>query len=317
MSAATKAHPNKILEHLHKIHLKDLLKPHEPLTVNVNDTVDQLVKILGEKNIHSCPVLEKEKGKCVGIIDMLDIMKHLLSVLPDTDKDKVDESAFESSSRALGWMEVGKIMNKSDMDLFVPLEEDHPVTLALDFFATGIHRSPMLNRKEELVSTFSQTDIINWLCNELTTYLKHYEPLNKKVSDLGLGQTGVISVNQETSLLDTIKLLLMKKVSAVALTDKEGKLVGNFSAVDLKGLCQEGMKTFGPATQMNIFEYLAKYAPTSLNKDSLPKDCELKYVVNFFLNHKYHRVYLVENGKPVGLISYTDIMKFCRDYVDF
>jgi CBS domain-containing protein len=51
---------------------------------------------------------------------------------------------------------------------------------------------------------------------------------------LSIGTKPVLSVNHNTSAIDTFRLMDNKKISGVAVVDDSGKLVGNTSAIDLK-----------------------------------------------------------------------------------
>ncbi len=50
---------------------------HNPLTVDVNDTVREVADMMSKVAFHALPVLEE--GKVVGIISSTDLIKHLLS----------------------------------------------------------------------------------------------------------------------------------------------------------------------------------------------------------------------------------------------
>lgn len=319
MSTSAQPSRNTAYEHLHDLQLRDLfIDPGKTITVNSDESVDHVINVLSDNSIHSCPVMED--NKCIGVVDMFDIMTHLISVLPD-ENYKQEKSKFwetdiwQTTSRAVGLKTIRDIMNCSKDDIFVPLEYLSPVTLAARLFAEhGIHRSPLFN-EGKLNGTFSQTDVITYLCEHFRTNLKRkFEPLEQPVRDLGLGQSGICTVEEDMLLIQVIRKMDEHGHSAAPIMSKDGILVGNFSVGDLKGLCMERMTNFGEVIHMPIREYMEKYSPSSMNKDGLNKDCVLNDVFDFFKKHKYHHVYLLDKDEPVGVISYTDIMKFIVDY---
>lgn len=310
---------NPISKKLHTIKLSQLVEGQKIVTVKATDALYAVVKVLHENNLHSAPVLDA-KGVCVGVIDMLDIAAYAISVAP-TEKDTVSWSrwepaanpklALETAGRALTIVPASAVMNKSGKDNYVPLEMDSVATLAVDVFATGVHRSPILDKEGKVVGTLSQSALVKWLISESKSFLKNLEALDLYLNDLGLGGSALVTVKEDWSVVKVLTVLAAAGVSAVPVVNAKGKIVANFSAVDLVGLYNDNLPKFS----QTILAYLKEHAPQTLVTEGLTyRDTKLSDLLNYFESKPHHRVWIVDEGRPTGVVSHTDIMAFIRDY---
>jgi len=311
---------NVATKKLHTLKVSHFTAEQQLTTVRDVDTLETVVKTLSDAKIHSCPVVD-ENGVCVGVIDMLDIVVHALNVAPAaptaavvvTRWDGNVKLALETAARALSLETAAKIMNSSGKNNYVPIQEDNEATLAVDVFAKGIHRAPLLNREGALVGSLSQSTLLRWLIEESKSYLKDWPALELYLADLGLGAASVVTVRDTDSVVHVLAALAAAGVSAVPIVDADGKLIGNFSATDLVGLYSEKLPDF----EQTVVGYLKAHSPQSLNSASLiGNHTTLKDVLAFFDANPYHRVWITESGKPIGVVSQTDIMAFLHDRDD-
>lgn len=98
------------------------------ITVKNTNSVESVVKILSDNNINSYPVVNADG--CIGIVDMLDILSHVVQIAPT----RFDKQSLES---AMALKEVAHIINKSGKDPYNPLYSKYPATLAVDMFSCG------------------------------------------------------------------------------------------------------------------------------------------------------------------------------------
>jgi len=188
---------------------------------------------------------------------------------------------------------------------------DNVATLAVDVFAKGIHRSPILDKAGQVTGTLSQSAIVKWLISETKSYMKDLQALDLYLSDLGLGGAPLATVQEDWSVVKVLQVLNAAGVSAVPIVDKAGKIVGNFSAVDLVGLYKEKLPHF----EQPIKSFLKDHAPQALQVEGLTyRDTTLKALLAYFEAKPHHRVWIVDNDRPVGVVSHTDLMAFIRDY---
>jgi len=99
-------------------------------------------------------------------------------------------------------------------------------------------------------------------------------------------------------------------ISAVPVVDEDGKIVASFSSTRLRGLSAD---QFGDLL-LPIDQFLAKYAANS-HVVTVSVDDTTETILQKMIGQEAHRhrVWVVENGKPIGVVSMTDIMKEIRD----
>ena len=139
--------------------------------------------------------------------------------------------------------------------------------------------------------------------------------LDEKMTDAGLPfRKEVVKVTETESAATTFEILDSKRLSGIAVVDEDGKLIGNTSAVDIKNAVMDAGRT---VMDMDILSYLAKVRQSQVVKNCkypschVHEDATVGKVVNFLAKTGFHRVFVVDDDqKPVGLVSFTDIIKF-------
>jgi len=305
---------NPVKELLHKTPLKEMVPESDasPVTVKAQDTVEELVFALSENKIISAPVVNKE-GSCIGVVDMLDVISHVISVSPLPSSLSRDElQSLEICGRAMALEQVDNILNASGRDPFVPVYEESPSSMISDMFADGTHRVPILDSDDKVLHTVSQSDLVRFLSEHI--HMGHCKEMGELSADaLGLGKEKVVSVEKNTKVIDAMLKIKEAGVSAIAVVDEAegGKLCGNFSATDLKGLFKE---TF-PSLLLTVEEYLTKHSQKSLNPVCVKLDLNLIGIIKELQDNHVHRVWVLDDDfKPSGVISMTDIFKIVKFY---
>ena len=102
--------------------------------------------------------------------------------------------------------------------------------------STQLHRVPIVDDSGRCIGIVSQSVLIKFLAAHRDE-LK--DELRQTVGALQLGMCKVISVPSDASAWQAFKVLELNSVSGIAIVDRDGKLVGNTSARDLKVRIQE------------------------------------------------------------------------------
>jgi len=162
--------------------------------------------------------------------------------------------------------------------------------------------------KSEKPAIFSQSDIVRFLSRQIgvaesaDANASLMEFVNRDILDLIPKVRDLVTVDSSLTVLEVVQTMTSESVSAVAVVDGTGKLVGNFSASDLRGL------------KFSDFPKLLETVGSTLSaKSKEPKvvyqSASFKTVIHTLADHKIHRVWQVDlEGKPVGVISITDIL---------
>jgi len=136
---------------------------------------------------------------------------------------------------------------------------------------------------------------------------------NKTVQELKLGLRHVHTVTNGTQALQAFKILIRESVSGVAIVDDDNKVIGNISASDLKLIGYDMelySKLFGTVAdfvkQKELFSNLSAIPITTAPSSTF------KEILELFEKHKVHRIYVVDDTKPlplVGVITQGDVLK--------
>jgi len=290
---------------LHNTPLENIVpKDQKVITLKKTDSVDHALQTLATNKIHSAPVVD-EQNKVLGTVDCLDILLYITK----TVKTEVDAVG----ARKHGQEQVVNILDLSGRDPYVPLDIAAPATLALQFFASGIHYAPILEKDGKLVKYLSQTDILRFLCHEaLEGNLKHHSDLlGKRISDLGLGTVKPVVERQASSLLKVAKTLKDKGISAVPIVDENNgdKLWANFSASNLTGVVDHYS-----ALAHSVKDFINTNCPGSIHPVHVTANATLRELLQKFKDHPVHQIWVVSgDNHPMGVVSQTDVMKLVRD----
>lgn len=111
----------------------------------------------------------------------------------------------------------------------------------------------------------------------------------------------LVTVHPETSAYDAIVLLLKHQISGMPVVDAEGHLVGILSEKDC-------LKTLVDAKYHDL--------PTASVKDLMSDtpqvvspDTDILQVAEIFLNNRFRRLPVVDDGELVGQISRRDVLR--------
>lgn len=109
----------------------------------------------------------------------------------------------------------------------------------------------------------------------------------------------VIAATRKTSARDVAGMLLMGEFSGVPVTDEAGEVVGIVSEVDLITTIRSGKTLETTAAE----EIMTKHVRT------VDADAEIEEVMEIMDERNIIRVPVLEDGKLVGIISRTDVLK--------
>jgi len=163
---------------------------------------------------------------------------------------------------------------------------------------TKLHRVAVMNvSKTKIIKMLTQSTIINYINN------CNFKELDKPLSDF-FKRKPVLSILESKSALDAFDFIQQNNVYGVAIVDYEGKITGNVSVSDLKYAATCIDKIHVPLT-----EYWHDYPKHYSCVKTVTFQDTLKQLISLFATEKVHRFYIVEDSKPVGVISKTDVIE--------
>eukprot|EP01123_Difflugia_compressa_P007610 TRINITY_DN2069_c1_g1_i1.p1 TRINITY_DN2069_c1_g1~~TRINITY_DN2069_c1_g1_i1.p1 ORF type:complete len:315 (-),score=54.57 TRINITY_DN2069_c1_g1_i1:172-1053(-) len=269
-------------------------------------STESIESVLGKLAIHdllSLPVIDATTHQIVGMVSILDLLVFLCwgPYFESTTTDVNEATTWKNLDRPISHL-LG--LTAEGRKLWIA-EATMPLSSLLEPFGKGLHRVLVPQKDDEGKHThrvLSQSDVVAYL-------FKHREEvadlLSKTLNELAIQPKPVVSITTATSALEGFKTMTLDKVPAVAILEN-GKIVGNLSASDLRGITGRRLKkTVLPVRQFLecIHGSLRDPITISLN-DTLARAMEL------LVTQEVHRLWIVnEKNEPIGCISLTDVIR--------
>jgi len=299
------------LKELLSLPISKLLTDRTTFYLEPTATIEQAVQLLTSKQILSAPILLKKNTQarevdCLGFVDVLDCIEHVLEQVDKHLKQNVDFKAFKNS---IMYSDVSSILNQSDRNPFIPTWDNQSLETVVPILSSGVHRLPIFNtHTKTLVGILSQSDFVLLLASVKSD--PTLAPLMKKtVQDLGYPSALLTSGTNEM-VYDILRIMKTEKVSAVPLVNEKSELVGCFSASDIKSLSLEQWT----GIFQDVHGFLAERHPESLTPICIRTNSTFSDVLSNMEQSKVHRVFVVDDEKkPVGVISMTDLIKWLNE----
>ena len=118
----------------------------------------------------------------------------------------------------------------------------------------------------------------------------------------------LITFQPDTDIWDALKTIVKNKISGAPVVDKTGKLVGMLSEVDCIRVILEGPYNNQPGGQGLVKDYMNHGVST------IESNTTLLEAAFSFAHSKYKRFPVLENGKLVGQLSRSDVLKAISKY---
>lgn len=166
------------------------------------------------------------------------------------------------------------------------------------------------NDMDQIINVISQSDIIRFLIPKMEDFNDLFD---QTVSELGLGKHAALTVRDNDPTIKALKLMHSQCISALAVVDEEGRLVGNFSASDLKGavmtdddMANDPFSSF----LLPVMQFLKQGGMSHFPVVSCTPQTTLQHILLRLMALRVHRLWIVdENQCPIGIVSLTDVMK--------
>ena len=123
-----------------------------------------------------------------------------------------------------------------------------------------------------------------------------------KVADLMTSK--VISVRGDDTLSEAIRLLADGHVSGLPVVDRKGAIIGVVSSSDIMEAEADGEGATPEAREEVLVEEVMTRKPLMIDAEA-----ELRQAAQEMLYEEVHRLFVQANGKLVGVISQTDIVR--------
>ena len=133
----------------------------------------------------------------------------------------------------------------------------------------------------------------------------------------------VITANENDTLREVAIKMLENKIGALPVVDQEGNLVGFLSETDFSA--KEHNIPFSRTLEPKLFgrwmtkqgiEKMYEDAKNSMVKEIMSQpvifieeDASIEELIEKIMKYNFHRIPVVKDGKPVGIVSRRDLLK--------
>eukprot|EP01128_Nolandella_sp_AFSM9_P003600 TRINITY_DN1564_c0_g1_i1.p1 TRINITY_DN1564_c0_g1~~TRINITY_DN1564_c0_g1_i1.p1 ORF type:complete len:304 (-),score=68.40 TRINITY_DN1564_c0_g1_i1:56-967(-) len=279
--------------------LLSLRGPQKDLvTVNHDTSLSDTLAKMADENILCVPVIGKE-GEIEGLVDLYEIMSYVAWSRSSDEPTRFEASSVhleEDVSSLLGTR--GNEVDDERKSLW-NVSDDDSISKVCEYFGKGVYR---LIVKSDPPSLISHTDLVRYF-DEKWDILG--EGKNDTVQSANLGARKVISVKRSTNAAQAFRLIRIKEVHAIAVTDDAGKLLTTLSASDLRSVTVDSLDDLN----LDVEHFLRK----RFEGEFRPAVCctasdDIRSVVNQIVKEHIHRVWVIDaEGKPSGVVSISDI----------
>eukprot|EP01128_Nolandella_sp_AFSM9_P003862 TRINITY_DN1699_c0_g1_i1.p1 TRINITY_DN1699_c0_g1~~TRINITY_DN1699_c0_g1_i1.p1 ORF type:complete len:373 (-),score=91.02 TRINITY_DN1699_c0_g1_i1:150-1127(-) len=285
------------------------------ITAKATDPAILTLRKMIDNRVLSVPVWDPKTSKFSSFCDILDVLYFVAQKNKGSDTNLTaleGNSAFADSTTA-------DVANLSGDDVFVPIKGETSILEVIEMMTTGyshLHRVPVVDTEGNVVNILSQSRLVKFL----TKHIAKFDFGTLTINETNLGVHKVVSLPLSSSVKDALDAMVEHKISAVALVDDKGCLIGNFSATDLRLFGYDDGVSKLASEGHSLHDYFNGITPpaddlaypVTVTKAATTEEALVK------MNYAHvHRIYIVDQeDKPVGVIAPVDIVDlFLRNIV--
>ncbi|PSC67382.1 E3 ubiquitin-ligase [Micractinium conductrix] len=275
--------------------LKQVLRPQHVVNIKDSASVDQTLRVLAAHRILSAPVVVGNSGEAgvpppagadkapevCGFIDIRDLLSSFLheidlKALADAKMLKrmriLEEQGARFAGKCIkdlrslgsdGWFYPQHAAESTSLREIIHDGFLHPKETKRSVFGGTrsrqvVHRLALFDAEGHLSHVISQSDVIKYLYD----HIDEMGPLAEaSITKIGFVKGQVISVRPETPALDAMVLMEEKSISAVAVVNAQGAIIGNFSISELRTIMAEHFGSLAlPVGEFLALEHGTEYA---------------------------------------------------------
>jgi len=280
----------------------------ELVTILPSDTVSDALSKLREYNLLSLIVID-ENRKFLGLLDTLDLTGFLLYVHSHHTKvESINDVISEGNHFFQEKLSV--LLEQRDRPSF-QVKLDMSLSGIVDEFSKGYYRSAAVtNPAGKAINIITQFDLAKYICQQnVLNYI-----LDFKIENLPFQNKEIYSVSSNAGVLEALRSLRDHKISALGVVDDQNRVIGNFSASDIRKLKGPMDLRLLNSTVTYFLEFLKQEPITAM---VCTKSKTIKEVLLRMAQEKIHRLYYVQDDLSLrGVVSFTDVMNFLVREVD-
>jgi CBS-domain-containing membrane protein len=273
--------------------------------------LDKALQRLNRHKITSLPVINEETGNIKGLLDSLDIVNYLCSVL---DQESIAPARWDFNLQSTGQLlEMSQkkayvISNNANMyDGLQQLSKGIPRLLVSDGIC-NLHQQE--NEEQSILGMFTQSDIVRFLASN-PYWLALAPNAQKTLKELDIlkdSSEQVVSVDQSIPANQAFKKIADTNSTGIVVNDSQGRIVANLSAANIRGISRRNFQLL----TRPLFEFLQRdrrrgwwTMPICIRETDTLEKCILQFGAT-----KVHQMYVCDdNGKATNVVTLTDVLR--------
>jgi CBS domain-containing protein len=267
-------------------------------------TIEDVGKILKQKNILSVPVFDEEKNLIIGQIDTLEIMR--FTALEFVGDNIMKDNFFTNIEYTKGT--AGLLCKVPRCNKILIMDGGDTLRQAMIALSTVYHRMLVLTKVENssahVYRMLTQMDIVRYLNAQIVDRLGNNSQAT--IEDIGLLNTRVVSIFTCNKAVDGFQKMYDNNINAVPVLDENtGKIVANLSASDLRGITYENIAS----VKMPVLDFLDFMLGKRPRPITCSKSAKVEHVLSKITSENVHRVWITDQtDKVTGVVTLTDII---------
>jgi CBS-domain-containing membrane protein len=168
---------------------------------------------------------------------------------------------------------------------------------------THAHRALVINAEKKIERVITQTDVLRMIGRNEKLIR---QATSSSLSELLMITRDVHTRPDSTSCVDLVLAMRKLDICVIGIVNEDGKLVDSFSVSDLRGVTPQILASLilPPVSFKSFLSKRILEPPVHVKEDSLFGD-----LITKMINSHLHVVYLVEEEKPTGIITLTDVIR--------
>jgi CBS domain-containing protein len=271
-------------------------------------TTDSIIdgfQLLIDNKILSIPLYSVNKQQYVGFLDIIDVVHHFLNVLNEDDL----KEGYESFKKRFSGVTCGEASDLSGRNPYKATDTSGTLQAAVNLICHwNAHRVPLVDISGSLQHIFSQS----YIAKALSKYIQLFPFVNKTITELNLGfKDNIITVRDNSIVKDAFELMRKSDISGVGVVDENHHLVGVLSVSDLREIGYD--KDIFAKLCLKISDFLHLIGQTRLV--TVDPNTTAGRVAQIFITTGVHRIFILKEGKPVGIIALFDFIKLFDNFI--
>lgn len=255
--------------------------------------------------VRSAPLWDSSQNKFVGMLTITDFI-HILRTFyksPIVGMDELEEQTIQTWR--VSEQEVTSV--KSSLIQIDPLQSLFMAAKML--VEHKIHRLPVIdNRNGNALYVLTHKRLLHHMYYNL---LEEQQPpfMNKSLRELGIGTyDNIATATPDTPIITALNIFTARRVSALPIVDKSGRVVDVYAKFDVINLAAERTYNNLDVTLRDALKHRAEGFEGV--HTCLPTDT-LETIINRIVIKRVHRLIIVNDEHHViGILSLSDLLKF-------